>query len=107
MKKAARSDLSEIMGDMPIFRDDTKVMPLQAADLYAWWALKWQREGVQDWGTEMPFPWTRKRDIQRIVVYFGRKSFLFDISKTLEGLARNAEELDYARSLMPDDWRDS
>lgn len=106
MKSAARDDIGRLMGDMPIYRDDEKIMPLQAADLYAWWVLKWQREGIQDWATDQPFPWSKKRNIQRLAVYFGRKSFLFDISKTLEGLARNSEELEYAKSLMPEDWRD-
>jgi Protein of unknown function (DUF3800) len=106
MKAAARSDLSEMMGDMPIFRDDTKVMPLQAADLYAWWVLKWQRERFKDWAKDPPFPWSRKRRVQSIAVYFGRLSFLSDISMTLQGLARSAQELSYAKSLMPreDEW---
>jgi hypothetical protein len=106
MKKAARADISVLMGDMPIFRDDTKTMPLQAADLYAWWALKWQRDGVTDWATELPFPWPKNKNIPRLAVYFGRKSFLFDISKSLENLARNEEELKYAQSLMPEDFQE-
>jgi hypothetical protein len=108
MKAAARDDISGLMGDMPIFRDDGKVMPLQAADLYAWWALKWQREGIKDWAMELPFPWSKKRNIQRIAAYFGRLSFLSDISMMLQELARSPEELNYAKSLMPreEDWRD-
>jgi uncharacterized protein (DUF1697 family) len=95
------------MGDMPIFRDDAKVMPLQAADLYAWWILKWQREGVKDWATEMPFPWSKKRKIQSLAVYFGKLSFLYDISNMLQNLARTEEELQYAKSLMPkeEEWQ--
>lgn len=102
MKTAARDDIREMIGDMPIFRDDIKTMPLQAADLYAWWAFKWQREGVQNWVREQPFPWPKYRNIARLGVYFGRKSFLYDISKMLENLARNAEEREYAKSLMPE-----
>jgi hypothetical protein len=105
IKKAARSDLSTLMGNMPVFRDDAKTMPLQAADLYAWWVFKWQREGVVDWATNLPFPWPKSRNIPRLAAYFGRKSFLFDISKTLESLARTPDELEYAKSLMPEDWR--
>ena len=103
LKKAARGDISTLMGDMPIYRDDVKTMPLQAADLYAWWALKWQREGIADWATNQPFPWPKKRNIQRIAVYCGRYSFLYDISKMLEKLARTPAELQYAQSLMPED----
>jgi hypothetical protein len=103
LKKSARGDISALMGDMPIYRDDVKTMPLQAADLYAWWAFKWQREGIVDWATTQPFPWPKRRSIQRIAVYFGRHSFLYDISKMLEELARTPAELEYAKSLMPDD----
>jgi hypothetical protein len=104
IKNAARGDIQEMIGDMPIFRNDVKTMPLQAADLYAWWALKWQREGVKDWATEQPFPWPKNRSIARMAIYFGRKSFLYDISKTLENLARTPQELEYAKSLMPEGW---
>jgi hypothetical protein len=101
MKNAAREDIGSLMGDMPIFRDDQKVMPLQAADLYAWWVLKWQREGGKEWAIDMPFPWSKRRKIQSLSIYFGRLSFLYDISNTLQNLARNADELHYAKSLMP------
>jgi hypothetical protein len=104
MKDAARDDIRSLMGDMPIFRDDEKTMPLQAADLYAWWAFKWQREGVKNWATDLPFPWPKNRNIARMAVYFGAKSFLYDISKMLENLARNPQELEYAKSIMPEGW---
>ncbi len=107
MKIAAQPETARFMGDTPIFRDDKKVMPLQAADLYAWWAFKWQREGVRDWATLLPFPWGAKKNIPRIAAYFGRRSFLFDISKTLEVRARNDSELEYAKSLMPSHWEES
>jgi hypothetical protein len=107
MRNAARPDISALMGDLPVFRDDKNTMPLQAADLFTWWAFKWHREGVRDWATNLPFPWPKNRDIPRLAAYFGRKSFLFDISKTLEQLARTQTELEYAKSLMPEDWRDS
>ena len=31
-----RSDIARLVGSMPIYRDDAKFLPLQAADLYAW-----------------------------------------------------------------------
>jgi hypothetical protein len=56
MKSTAMPEISCMMGDTPIFRDDKKTMPLQAADLYAWWAFKWQREGIEGWAKNLPFP---------------------------------------------------
>jgi hypothetical protein len=104
MKSTAMPEISCMMGDTPIFRDDKKTMPLQAADLYAWWAFKWQREGIEGWAKNLPFPWEKKKDIQRIAAYFGRKSFLSDTSKMLEEQARTPEERQYAQSLMPGEW---
>jgi len=36
----APSEILEIMGDPPAFRDSTKVLPLQAADCMAWWVRR-------------------------------------------------------------------
>src|SRR5205085_1663702 len=33
---AQSSDIAQRIGSLPIFRDDKKFLPLQAADLYAW-----------------------------------------------------------------------
>ena len=107
MKQAAPGNVSSLMQDMPIFRNDEKIMPLQAADLYAWWALKWQREGIEDWATRLPFPWAVKKNIPRLAAYFDRRSFLFDISKMLENCARTPAELKYGQSLMPNEWQES
>ncbi|MEL6876672.1 MAG: DUF3800 domain-containing protein [Pseudomonadota bacterium] len=35
-------------GKTPIFRDDRDILPLQAADLWAWWVRKWYNEGRPD-----------------------------------------------------------
>lgn len=32
-------------GEVPIFRDDRKFLPLQAADLFAWWIREWYETG--------------------------------------------------------------
>lgn len=82
-------------------------MPLQVADLYAWWVLKWVREKVENWSIDLPFPWEKRKNIQSLAAYFGKRSFLFDISKFLEELARTSAELEYAKSLMPEEWQES
>lgn len=49
-------------GATPIFRDDTKCLPLQAADLWAWWAREWYENdrNFLDFGTmkrnRSPYP---------------------------------------------------
>ncbi len=39
-KKSVATDISDFLGSPPIFLDDKKVLPLQAADLYAWHVRK-------------------------------------------------------------------
>lgn len=101
LKGAAEPKIAKLLGDTPIYRNDKNTMPLQAADLYAWWILKWVREGVPNWQKDFPFPWEKKRNLKRLSAMFGRNSALFDISKMLEDRARNQEEREYAVSLMP------
>jgi hypothetical protein len=66
--------------------------------------LKWVREGAIGWERNFPFPWEKKRKIQSIAALSGRRSALFDISKMLKARARNHQELEYAKSLMPPEW---
>ncbi|HEY4926180.1 MAG TPA: DUF3800 domain-containing protein [Roseiarcus sp.] len=101
LKRNSHPEILAMLGDMPIYRDDKTTMPLQAADLYAWWALKWEREGIRDWANRMPFPWTPKRNIPRLATGFGKNSFLIETSLSLQALARTDEELAYAKSLYP------
>lgn len=55
-------------GSTPIFRDDQKFMPLQAADLYAWWVRKWHSEGDLQSILNYAFPWGLKRRIRQLHV---------------------------------------
>jgi hypothetical protein len=59
-------NVSGLVGDDPIFRDDEKFMPLQAADLWAWWVRKWYEDGNKDGVKNLDFPWTVKRVIPRL-----------------------------------------
>jgi hypothetical protein len=40
------SDVIRRIGREPRFEDDREFLPLQAADLWAWWVRKWHAEGV-------------------------------------------------------------
>jgi hypothetical protein len=64
VKNTMRPDVRARVGSDPIFREDHKFMPLQAADLLAWWARKWHREGRG--GTRVPFAWERKRQLDSL-----------------------------------------
>jgi hypothetical protein len=65
VKNTMRPGVRARIGSDPIFREDHKFMPLQAADLLAWWARKWHREGRKG-GTRIPFAWERKRQLDSL-----------------------------------------
>lgn len=61
-------EFEEVTGNAPLFRDDLDFLPLQAADLLAWWTRKqWLTEGTisNRW---VPYPWPYKRDFPSIVL---------------------------------------
>lgn len=45
----------------PSFRNDKEYLPLQAADMLAWWIHHWQEDGIKQNITKCQFPWPRKR----------------------------------------------
>ena len=61
MKKASDPEVAQLMGGTPIYRDDKKVVMLQAADLYAWWILKWERAGLIGAVKDLPFLGAQRR----------------------------------------------
>jgi hypothetical protein len=62
VKDSMRADVRERIGSTPIFKEDHRFMPLQAADLYAWWVRKWHRDGRRN-RLRVPFAWTEHRQI--------------------------------------------
>jgi hypothetical protein len=88
IKLSSSPEFRKNMGDEPAFKKDDKVLPLQAADLYAWWIRKWYNDRVVDWDKTLPFPWGMKRNIRRIHCEFGEKDFLVEFEKALRPEAR-------------------
>jgi hypothetical protein len=90
MKLSAGAEFRKLMGEKPIDLDDKKVMPLQAADLYAWWVRHWRINSVKDGIEQLKFPWPVSRDITRLDMEFGEKDFRAEIEKGLrpDALAR-------------------
>jgi hypothetical protein len=94
LKLASSPEIRRNMGDVPSYKNDKSIMPLQAADLYAWWILKWMKSGVTDWCEKLPFPWTIKRDIPRIDVLFEEDDFVVEFSRGLREEARALWDVD-------------
>lgn len=62
-KKIATPEQIEQVGGMPLFGDSKKILPIQAADMYAWWVRKWYIESANDAEFErkidtQPFTWS-------------------------------------------------
>lgn len=63
--------LRERYGSAPRFEDDRKFLPLQAADLWAWWVRHWHKEGRSDKLESLDFgAWQAKRDHPRAAISF-------------------------------------
>jgi hypothetical protein len=88
LKFSSAPKFRKYMGDEPSFQKDENVLPLQAADLYAWWIRKWEQEGLIDWARDLPFPWGKQRDIRRFHAQFGKKDFLIEFERGLSPEAR-------------------
>jgi hypothetical protein len=74
-KKMAPAPFRTIMGDTPSFKDDKNALPLQAADLYAWWIRRHLEEDVK--GTpHTPFPWRKAKEIPGLVVHWNEDALL-------------------------------
>lgn len=66
LKASLTGDAARLLGDDPVFKDDENVLPLQAADLWAWWVRHWATNGDRRPGSALNFPWKAERDILRL-----------------------------------------
>lgn len=69
LMKIIGEDLRLNVGKPPIFKDDHDILPLQAADLAAWWVRRWYEEQVIG-RTAPEQPWIDRRDIPFIYRVF-------------------------------------
>jgi hypothetical protein len=83
LKVAAPPEVRKLMGDEPSWRNDKKVPPLQAADLFAWWVRKFSLEGIVPNDEGFPLPWKLKRKIPGLHMEFGREAFRHEFEKML------------------------
>ena len=61
-EKNSRSDTKDLIGSVPAFLDDKRFLPLQAADLIAWWIRKMvtdEPDGIK----RLVFPWVPAKNI--------------------------------------------
>lgn len=62
-------DVRALTGRKPIFEDDRKVLPLQAADLWAWWCRKtWLDNAGRIPPNSYPVPWGQPDEIPQVIL---------------------------------------
>lgn len=84
IRKYSRPEVRKLMGDIPSFKNDEKVLPLQAADLLAYWVREWERQGVQGQLENMKFPWDRHKTIPGLSFRFEEKDFIVEFNKIFD-----------------------
>jgi hypothetical protein len=66
-------DIRAVTGPMPIFRNSKSALPIQAADLIAWWYRRMFREHGKMSG--WPFPWSEQRKLALMSFSFSEDDF--------------------------------
>ncbi|OAI51242.1 hypothetical protein AYO46_08355 [Betaproteobacteria bacterium SCGC AG-212-J23] len=65
--REAAPQLAKLPFEDPVFRDDEKFRPLQAADMFAFWCRRWESEGRFMEGLKgLDFPWRTTRKLPRL-----------------------------------------
>lgn len=96
IKETQDPEVSALMGARPIFRDDKKMLPLQAADLLAWHVRRW-REGVDAPGVRPAF---------NLLLADRQHIFLDMDSATLTQLAKGFRKIPGTKELtQASNWR--
>jgi hypothetical protein len=65
-RDSLKPEARRLVRNKPIYRNDEEFMPLQAADLWAWWVRKWHVNGNADGVANIDFPWSVRRIIPRL-----------------------------------------
>jgi hypothetical protein len=88
-KELFEPDVKALLGKTPEFRDDEKVLPLQAADFLAWWVRSMATKDIA--GVEPKYlpPWKPKRQIPGIQVHYDEASLKQAIERTNRKLGFN------------------
>lgn len=84
LKASLTGDAARLLGDDPVFEDDEKALPLQAADLWAWWIRHWAVSGDLGPRSGLDFPWKAERDILRLGLDSTKDDIRINLERVLE-----------------------
>ena len=99
LKLGSTPNVRNLMGPTPIYEDDQKALPLQAADLYAWWVRYWEVNGIRDGVAQLRFDWQTRKDkeMPRLHMAFTGDQIREHLEQGLDGGHA------WIASLMPED----
>jgi hypothetical protein len=80
----ASADIRRLLGDTPDYKNDATTLPLQAADLYAYWVRDWELQGIENAIATMPFPWKWTVDMPRVEIRFERADFVSHFQQIID-----------------------
>ncbi len=87
-------DLRAMLGNLPVFLDEERDLPLQAADFWAWFVRRWEERGNPnglnnlDFRSER-FAWDAKRNMPRMNMEFRKEDF----QQEFDRMIANADEI--------------
>jgi len=85
-----------LTGKQPQFEKEEEFLPLQAADLYAWWCRKWWHERGKQLGATLNYKWQSKRDFIRLTAGFEKDDLRQELEKVRQKM--NSTSLAYTLS---------
>ena len=62
----------KVLHNLPNFADEKQVLPLQAADLFAWWERRRYVERLTG-NEQLPYPWKSKRNIRGVRIEYNAR----------------------------------
>jgi len=97
------------MGNTPTYRDDKTTLPLQAADLYAYWIRQWELDGIDDGVEKLKFPWKAERNLPRLKINFNEADFRIEFNKIFDPAVQKRMGIDPSKlsSGVGNTWRTS
>jgi hypothetical protein len=82
MKRSGHPRIRRLLGGAPTFKDSASALPLQAADLLAYWVRDSQQQpGSSQSSFRMNFPWKAKKNIKGVHVFFEPDAILRNFQK--------------------------
>ena len=89
------NEVYAVTGKLPVFADDKKVLPLQAADMWVWWCRKtWLVNNGMIPPDSYPIPWGKVGDIPQMILQCTEEDINQELSRIAKALKVYAQYQD-------------